>query len=433
MGKIHRKFLYGMISLFYLIGRTKYRVRINGLGAPPENTGIITTNNHQRDDDVILLAPAFFYKWRKWKNVESFGFIGRGDLFMPCYFPKFYPDIWSPLKRILFHVSFGPLLRYYNSYPMHILGTRNLHELLFCIMNAVGDKPLGEVLAVGWKEKYPLLDELNKKAGGKLQVSGCIRYSALDDLRKCASFDDLSKEYYVPVKNNCVKSIKNSLKDLTVHLDKGNALYFPVEGGLTHDGSLKKNFRAGFGRIVEDCENVSLVPLNITYDFMQKRRCSVFLNFGKATKIRTGTARSELIQNVTDQILSLQTAAMSSLLSLAITKIVNINKKIETSLKELTDMTKQALDIYKKHGHFIDKRLESTRFFIRRLKKAIKWGREKGLWNCIREHGDISLKIDMQVFCTAKPGPWPNINYYSYIMNQLPDYIAGEYMGDCET
>lgn len=431
MSKLHRIVFYFTVLILFLIGRTKYKIVADGLGTPPESTGIIITNNHQRDCDVVLLTHVFLFSWRKWENIGSFSFTGRDDLFLPGYFPKFYPKLFVPIGILLFYLNLGPLLNYLNAYPMNKLGVRNLHELLVCIGSTAGDKPVDEVLAKGWEDKYPYLYNLYmkyRKRGKKLLISRCYRYCLLNDLREKASYEDAAEILYTSLKSNSVCAIKKSLNSFSDLLKNGNALYFPVEGELTCNGSFK-TFRAGLGRIIEKCENISLLPINITYDFMQKGKTVVFLHFGKAIHIGSDINRYDLKQLVNSHITKLQTATMTSLLNLAITKIVKIEGRHEVSFNELQDITSQILDTYRRHNYYIDARLNSSEFHIYRLRKAIIWGKEMGLWDYFTNQGNLSLNINLEAFNAVRPGPWPDVNYISYAVNQLPQDILSEYLG----
>jgi hypothetical protein len=430
--RLHLIALYSVGVILFIIGHIKFKVFTYGLEQPPENKAIMTTNNHQRDWDIVLLNTAFLFTWRKWKNIDKLTFAGRDDLFFPAYFAKHTrKNIFFPISFFLFHLNLEPILRYLNGKPIRKLDIRNLSELLVNLEIIIGDKPVAEALIDGWQSKYPYLFKLYKKKAAKgkeLKISGCFRHSILKDLKKKATYDEVKPEIRTILRVYINESIKESLNEFSEIIKDGSPLYYSVEGELTHDG-LFRTFKAGFARIIENVGNIMLVPLNISYDFMQKGRPSVFLQFGKAVNIAAGIRRQELKKFVEQVVMKLQTATMTSLISLAVIKIAKGYNKCKTDFCELLNEANRILDIYKRSNCFIDQRLNSLKYFEKRLKKAIIWGEKKGLWKSYKHEGELHIKFDIRTLNENKPGPWPDVNYIKYAANQIPESIALEYMG----
>ncbi len=423
---LHSILLYAVGSVLWLCGRIRFKVYVSGMGNPPEGPEVIDTNNHQRNWDIVLLAPTYYFFWRKWKYIGRLSWAGRDDLFVSGYFSTRFRRLFAPIRYLLFHLNIGPILRYFNAKPIRQIGFRNLRNLFNDAMRSSGNIAIENLLAEGWESKFPMIYRLYcryKSRGSSLTIRDCFKYRLWKDLEKDAFYSDISAEFRDKIKMANISGIKESLDEFANMIKSNHMLYFSVEGELSKDGYFK-TFKAGISRIIEKCNAVKLIPINITYDYMKKGRHPVFMRFGEECGIDSHIGNKKLKVLINELVMRLQTGTMTSFVSLAVYRSWK-QGMTSISTADLSKSVAEALELYRREGYAIDESLLSEKVFNRRLNDAIEWGKSKKIWKVHKSF----LILDTDVIADKeRTGPWPNINFVSYAINQIPPGITYRYM-----
>ncbi|HZD86953.1 MAG TPA: hypothetical protein VE088_02995, partial [Gaiellaceae bacterium] len=134
--------------------RARFRVRV--LGAPLElRHPSLVVSSHRSDDDVPLLVAALYRAAHgPLRRGPAVHFVVRDDLFEPGFFAGYPRGVPRRLRRLLWPVGVGPVLR--RHLPCHPAAWPNAARLVQ-LLRAHPDVPLEELLSM------PLLDPLQTR------------------------------------------------------------------------------------------------------------------------------------------------------------------------------------------------------------------------------------------------------------------------------
>ncbi len=423
---LHNIFLYAVGLVLWINGRIRFKVCVSGLGDPPEGPEVINTNNHQRNWDIVLLAPTYYFCWRKWKYIDRLSWAGRDDLFVSGYFSTRFRKLFTPVRYLLFHMNIGSILRYFNAKPIRQIGFRNLRNLFNDAIRALGNVTVEELFAEGWESRFPLIYRSfcrYKSRGMDLTIRDCFKYRLWKDLESAAFYSDISVEFRDKIRMGNISVIKESLDEFARMIKSNHMLYFSVEGELSKDGYFK-TFKAGISRIIEKCNAVKLIPVNITYDYMKKGRHPVLMRFGDSCGIDSHIGNKELKLLINDLVMRLHTGTMTSFVSLAVYRSW---KQGVTSISAgaLREYALEALELYRREGYAVDESLLSAKVFEHRFSDAIKWGESNKIWKAFKSYLILNTNA---IADKERIGPWPDVNFISYAINQIPPNLTYLYI-----
>ncbi len=427
----HRAAMWAVGALLYAAGRLRFRVRILGLGGNPPREGLLITNNHQLDWDIVLLAPAVFFSWRRWKRIDRLSFAASEKLFNPGYIYGRFLDKIPAVNRFFFYFNVGPAIRYLNARPIRHLRDRTFRAVLSDVLGIAGNLPIHEVMKPGWEKRFPHIARAyfkRARQGKLLSLKDCMKFKMRVDLMKKVSHDELDARFKNLVQRHNVSVIKESLEEFAAMVEKKHPLYFSVEGRLTPDGRFD-SIRAGLARILEKCGRATLLPVHITYDYMQGGRYPVYLNFGKPVTVSAGgMGENDLKSMVIDSVDSLYIGTVTSLLALVVKELAQGGTG-RVAWEELLSAVKALADICLECEYTVDSRLLSRRGLEKSLKRALEWGERKGLWTLKREGDAPLVDLKAEKVLEEKEGPWPNVNYITYAANHVPRRVYQLYLG----
>jgi 1-acyl-sn-glycerol-3-phosphate acyltransferase len=136
--------LYDLVAL----GLGSYahaRFRVRALGARFEpGAGTLVISSHRSDADVPLIIGALYRQAHgRWRRNGRLHFAVRDDLFLPGFFAGYPPAVPRVVRRAVFGLNVGPVLR--SSLPCHPIRSATKMRL-FEYLREHPDKPLDVLL-----------------------------------------------------------------------------------------------------------------------------------------------------------------------------------------------------------------------------------------------------------------------------------------------
>jgi 1-acyl-sn-glycerol-3-phosphate acyltransferase len=287
--------LYDLVAAG-LAGYAHARFRVRVLGAPlrlDERTLLVSS--HRSDSDVPLIVAALYRQahglLRRGGRIH---FAVRDDLFIPGFLAGYPPRVPRPLRRLLFGLDIGPVLRRgLPCHPIRSATTMHLVELL----REHPDEPLAELVPDGLRTPI----ERRAAALGRpaVRARDVLDGDFADLLWVKASPDDLVGPAAEESWRARGAAATEEFRGLVEVLCAGRPLLLFPEGRPSPDGELGP-LQGGVAALVRRAEPTSLVPLSPAYDPLAGRRPHAYLGVGAAVEPPVDTeAVLELLRRTT--------------------------------------------------------------------------------------------------------------------------------------
>lgn len=366
--------LYNLIGILFRAGlKPFYEVVIEGMDNYSESPSSLIVANHKRDLDSILIASAFFYKDGFFNPGHPVSFMAADNLFQPGFLASWIqkPKIFKKLMR---PVSIGWILKLLHAYPIGKLDFHStpLHDALRIIEEKEGDHGLGEIL------KEEKLEEILDKSAGKDVPSIKEFFESEGYPRERINSRAFKKKYRKVVKKEKLGSVKGQLESFIDLMDRGEILYITPEGKLSSDGllgSLKDSLHV---LIEEPRRGVTVVPTNITYDFMTSGKATVTVNVGEELAGLAEMGRKDRGQKIRETILSLTTITLSQLGSRQLVEAAE-KDRVEISRKEILEGARECLKKVSREGLNLEGNLRNSDSFKRRFEGFLDYCLNRGV------------------------------------------------------
>jgi hypothetical protein len=270
--------LYDLVALgLAAYAHARYRVRVVGEPfALTDRTLVVST--HRSDDDIPLLVGALYRRAhglvRTGKPVH---FVVRDDLFERGFFAGYPPGVPRVLRRPLFHVSIGPILR--RRLPCHP-ARRPTGMRLVQLLRRHPDLPLDELLPP------PLLEPFRARAGelGRTpRLAGDVLHGDYADLLwRVTERDEVdeaaSEDFWRERRHQATRDFRELVDVLLAR----RPLLICPEGTPSKDGTIGP-LRGGAGALVRRGGPERLVPVAPAYDPLGEGRVRAYVGVGRAT------------------------------------------------------------------------------------------------------------------------------------------------------
>jgi hypothetical protein len=166
------------------------------------------------------------------------------------------------------------------------------------------------------------------------------------------------------------RTLLKQLYDISRILDKGGTLFIAPEGRVTPDGRFGK-MRAALTRIVQQTRaDVKLLPVNVTYDFMDTQRSKVVAVIGKEIAGIKQLTKTELADLVGQAVPALACVTMSGLGSKRLLELAQAGQRYVRRF-QLRDAIWEQLEQLRDKGLMIDSRLATRQEFEERFERFI--------------------------------------------------------------
>jgi 1-acyl-sn-glycerol-3-phosphate acyltransferase len=267
--------LYDLVALG-LAGYARTRLRVRVLGAPLElGERTLLVSSHRSDADVPLIVAALYRQAHgPIRRGGRIHFAVRDDLFLPGFLAGYPPRVPRPLRRLLFGVDIGPVLRrWLPCHPIRSATTMHLVELL----REHPDEPLD--LLVPESLRTPIERRAAELGRRVHRARDVLRGDFADLLWVKAHPEALDGEAARASWSVRRTAAADEFRELVDVLRAGNPLLVFPEGRPSPDGELGP-LRGGVSALARRAGATSLVPLAPAYDPLVSGRTLAYVGVG---------------------------------------------------------------------------------------------------------------------------------------------------------
>jgi len=361
-------------ATMYCATHLLYQVEVHGEENFSYEPSTVITCAHKRDIDISVVIPCLYFLQRpgRLKALRGLYFPARDDLYERGFLMIYFP--WLNRFRFLMRrtsVAFN--FRAVQACPVKLPDEQTANQLLNETIRLEGDSPLVAALTDEWYQK--LMGEL--PANSKLRLSDAIKLAPLTVLAQYATPRMFSEPLATRIRERHHRTIMGQLRHLTRVLDKGGSLFIAPEGRVTPDGRFGK-MRAAFNRIVQQAHvNLRMLPVNLTYDFMDSQKPKVIVNIGQEVTYLNHYSKNDLSELVKQRVASLATVTMSGIASRWLIEAGEDGREW-VRLSQLRDELWTQLSRLRQTDVPMDNRLHTRQGFEERLEGFIQFGFGKG-------------------------------------------------------
>lgn len=362
---------------FGMIATTKavYKIETRGMENFTYDPATIVACSHKRDGDIPLVLPRL-YLFKKPSHLKELRMIyvaTRDDVHERGFLTLYFPIVDRWLRPFLARIQVGRLFKQLQTCPVKLPDEQTVNQLLQETRRIEGDLLLEDALTPEWQQR--LLGEENVEIAD-LRLSDAILKAPLKLLGQYAT----PRMFKEPLATSIIKrhhqTIVGQLRHISRVLDKGGVLFIAPEGRVTPDGRFGK-MRAALARVVQQARaDLRMVPVNVTYDFMDTERPLVVINMGRVLFPKR-YAKHELSEMVERSVAGLACVTMSGLGGRWLIEATQ-RGQTEISYRDLAAELWAEAQRLKKLGLPMDSRLEYRQGFDERFSRFIAYSLKKG-------------------------------------------------------
>lgn len=356
--------------VMYITSHTCYEVEAHGTENFKYEPSTIIACAHKRDIDIPVVIPCLYFLKRpsRLKSLRNLYFPARDDLYERGFLMLYFP-VLDRFRFILRRISVDWNFRAVQACPVKLPDEQTANQLLNETIRLEGDRLLREALTEEWLKR--LMGET--PANCELHLSDAVRLAPLATLSQYATPRMFKEPLASRIRERHHRTIMGQLRVLTRILDKGGSIFIAPEGRVTPDGRFGK-MRAAFTRIVQQAHSdVKMLPVNLTYDFMDTEKPKVIVNIGQEVSSLNYYNKSELAELVKQKVASLSTVTMSGLGSRWLVEAGEEGCEW-VRFSQLRDKLWQELGQLRKSNVPLDSRLLTRQGFEERLERFVQYG-----------------------------------------------------------
>ena len=301
-GKLIR---YWLALSFPIAGHLLYDLTVVGVENFTNSPGTLIIANHKTDFDIVLLAPVIFWAHRGRGPAGRIAFVAAERMFLPGYLSDYILHRPDWLRRLIYPANLSAVLKAIRAYPIGYLHSRKLKAHLSAVLETAGDIPIGAALAKPVSDVIP-------GAPPDTPISRIFRWRYHTALDREWEFSVLAPKLRKELRVRHIEEIISSLSRFAAILDEGDTVYLAPEGGLETDGKFNEA-KAGLSRLISMARDPVVLPVNLTYDFMDVGRQSVFITIGEEMSELKGMPARRIEQEVINTVSRLGTVTFSQL------------------------------------------------------------------------------------------------------------------------
>ena len=367
-GRLLRYVLYGC---FWVLARTVTRLRVKWLDADSEAiSGGILVGHHKSDLDAIIALPSLLWSPRTGKAAARGVVVSAEQVFAPGFLSGYAVREPRWLSFLLYPLCVSRIMKAMGWYPIAQGRERYLLSHLIDVLENEGDLPLIEVFER--PETY-----LPGTLPG-MRIRDVLGWKYRDPLFTMRDFSIFKPAVMDRLQQRHKQRIASSLSFFADTLNNGGIVFVAPHGPAPFDGRLAP-FKSGLRQIFQAAQGeVVLIPLNITYDALNRGRVSAFLAMGPFLRASQDWARDRLEQEVRRAILGATTVTLGHLTSYYLRQKA-LSGECDAPEKEFqAEMREQAKQMAQS-GFLVDDRLLNQRSFNRRWHGYISYAIRRGL------------------------------------------------------
>jgi 1-acyl-sn-glycerol-3-phosphate acyltransferase len=303
------------------VSQMVYRVEVRGSENFTHSPSTIIACGHKRDTDIPIIIPRLYLFQKPRSRRKEFQLLyaaARDDVFERGFLTVYFP-LLNFLRPLLSRLSLSRWFQILQACPVKLPDEQTVNQLLNETLRVEGNLPAPDSLDETWRER--LLGDAANQPG--LTLKDVILRAPLKELTQYATPRMFREPLATRIRQRHHATMHAQLRYLIRVLEKGGSLIVLPEGRITPDGRFCK-MRAAVIRLIQQARvETSLLPLNLTYDFMDTERANVTMIIGpEVTKLKH-YSKSELADTIRRKVAGLVCVSMSGLVSRALVEAVN--------------------------------------------------------------------------------------------------------------
>ncbi|MCF7890881.1 1-acyl-sn-glycerol-3-phosphate acyltransferase [Candidatus Bipolaricaulota bacterium] len=367
--------LYNLIGISLRLGiKPFFDLQVDGLDNYSESPSSLVVANHKRDLDSVLIASILYYSNGLLPPSTPISFMADENLFQPGFLGNW---IKGPrlLKKALQPLSLGFILKKLHAHPIGKLDFHSVpvHDALRIIKENDDDHELREII-----KEEALEDLLESSSFGSPDMTISEFFEREGYPRKKIDSRNFKSEFRKAVKKSKLGAVKDQLTKFIQLLNDGAMLYITPEGTLTQDGMLGPLKDSLLILIDEANTDVTVVPTNITYDFMNTGKTRIDVNIGEEMRGLEEYDRKERSSRLRKTILGLTTINLGQLASYHL-KAAKEAGRDEIRLSEIQDKVLADLEYFERQNYNLDDQLSDRERIERRWRSFINYCLKRGI------------------------------------------------------
>lgn len=373
--RIHHHHRDGVALIMQAVSQTIYRVEVRGKENFKRAPSTIIACGHKRDSDIPIIIPRLylFQKPRSRRKDFRLMYVAARDDVLERGFLMIYFPLLDFLRPLISRLSISHWFQSLQACPVKLPDEQTVNQLLNETLRLEGNLPAEESLDETWRTR--LLGEAAKQTG--LTIKDVILRAPLKDLAQYATPRMFREPLATRIRQRHHATMHAQLRYLIRVLEKGGSLVVLPEGRVTPDGRFCK-MRAAVIRLIQQTRvETRLLPLNLTYDFMDTERANVTMIIGpEVTKLKHLT-KSELADIIREKVAGLVCVSLSGLVSRALVEAVS-QGATQIKLSRFKEEIWAEAHRLRSLGLALDRQLATRQEFEERFERFLDYAWHKG-------------------------------------------------------
>lgn len=356
---------------FWTVGRGRFDVHVRGLSHFKNRPGTVVVLNHKSDFDWILLLPTLAFAHRLEGPMRHCAFAAGEAMFHPGYLADYVLRDFGWPRRWLHSVSLGPVLRALRAYPIPAARRRSLRAHLLAVLEQHGNLALADIFNDAPTRWFP-------DAAPDAHLRDVMRWRYHRRLDAEVDFSIFQPMLATALRRQHMTRIQDCLDTFGRVLADGDCLFIAPAGGLSATSCLGE-IKAGMARLTRRIDReITLVPVNLTYDAMTSGRTAAFLTFGREMRGVQSWSKAQLDTTVRQAIVSMNTVTLQQLVGEALEEEAR-QGRAQVGEAALRQRVLDRSDELARRQLFVDPRLLDRAKFDRRWRKFLTYCRRRQL------------------------------------------------------
>lgn len=360
----------GVAAMMQLTSSCMYRVEVRGLENFSYSPSTIIACGHKRDMDIPIIVPRFYF-WKRpgrLKTMRMMHAAARDDIFERGFLTVYFPHLnW--LRPLLTRLDVKMFFQALQGCPVKLPDEQTVNQLLQETCRIEGNLKVEEALSLEWQA------QLEAKPNATLKQ--ILNAAPIWVLTQYATPRIFSESLANRIRLRHHATMVAQLEHITRILEKGGTLIVLPEGRVTPDGRFCK-MRAAVTRLVLQTRvETKLLPVNLTYDFMDTIRPNVTMLIGPEIENLKHLSKTELADLIRQKVAGLVCVSLSGLVSRWLVEAAN--KGIgQIKLSEFREEIWAEIQRLCKLGLAVDRQLATRQEFEERFNRFVMYARHMG-------------------------------------------------------
>lgn len=348
--------MYGVMKIFY-------RVERRGTRHYKYQPSTIIACGHKRDTDIPVMLPGL-YQFNP-RPLRSLHIATRDDVIEKGFFILYFPML-DFMRKWVDRISPEGWFKMVKCCPVKLPDEQTVNQLLHETIRLEGNLSANDALTPEWQAKLQITQP-------NLTLQDAILRAPLKTLGQYATPRMFESGLANRIRQRHHATCIQQLNDIVRVLEKGGTLLVHPQGQVTPDGRFSK-MRAAITRIiVQSRVDTILLPMNVTYDFMDSAfRTNATVIAGEQISNLKQYAKNELAEIIRTSVSRLGCVTLSGVAARWLVEAANRNIDSIT-LGKFREELWQEVERLRKAGLHLDRQLQNRRQFENRFARFIKW------------------------------------------------------------